>query len=107
MRAKKFLTAIIFSVILSGALYADEWTPDKLDQRRAIKNDSTPPSRLTPLNNLEPLENDEGVIRRVKIQGDEKFVSLTFDMCELDTVTTGCDMEVINFLREKKIPATL
>ena len=106
MYARKFFATIIFLMILSGVLYADEWTSDKFDQRKAIQNDNTPPSRLKPLNNLEPLKNDEGVIRRVKIQSDEKFVALTFDMCELDTGTTGCDMEVINFLREKKIPAT-
>ena len=107
MYVRKFFATIIFLMILSRVLYADEWTSDKFDQRKAIQNDSTPPSRLIPLNNLEPLKNDEGVIRRVKIQSDEKFAALTFDMCELDTVTTGCDMEVINFLREKKIPATL
>ena len=106
MYARKFLATIIFIMISTGVLYADEWTFDKFDQRKAIQNDNTPPSRLKPLNNLEPLKNDEGIIRRVKIQTDEKFAALTFDMCELDTGTTGCDMEVINFLREKKIPAT-
>ncbi len=56
---------------------------------------------------LTPLSPDEGVIRRVSLPEGLKAIALTFDMCELDTTTTGCDMDVINFLRENSIPATL
>ena len=82
------------------------WTPDSLDRKRAIPNDSRPPERLMPVTALPPI-SDDGIIRRVKLSGDVKAVSLTFDMCELDTSTTGCDIDVLNVLRERKIPATL
>ena len=104
---KKLFAAIMIIIATSGILQADEWSQDKLDLKRAVKNDKTPPLRLEPLNKLKPLEKIEGVIRRVKLQNDEKVVAITFDMCELETLTTGCYMDVINFLREKKIPATL
>ena len=88
-------------------LINNSWKPDKLDLRRAIKNNTNPPERLIPVKTLQPLEKVEGVIRRVKLSDDMKFIALTFDMCELDTTTTGCDMDVINFLREREIPASL
>lgn len=85
------------------------WKPASYDLRRALPNNTTPPERKNPLTELEPLDSIEGVIRRVRIppSSDAKPVALTFDMCELDTATTGCDMDVINFLRERQIPATL
>ena len=108
MRTSKIFTlTIMILTLLVNITHADEWTPDKLDLKRAIPNDTTPPERLNPVNNLEPLESIEGVIRRVNISGDVKVVAITFDMCELDTNTTGCDMDIINVLRERKIPATL
>ena len=108
MRASKIFTAtILILILLMSVAHDDDWAPDKLDLKRAIPNDTTPPKRLTPINNLEPLETVEGVIRRVNISGGDKVIAITFDMCELDTSTTGCDMDVINLLRERKIPATL
>lgn len=104
---KKYFMTIIFIFLMSGILYADEWTQNNSDLRRAVKNDKTPPTRLEPLTKLKPLNEIEGVIRRVKIENGEKVIAITFDMCELETTTTGCDMNIINFLREKKIPATL
>ena len=78
------------------------------DLRRALPNDSTPPARKMPINNLQALNKNEGIIRRVKISDDKlKVAALTFDMCELDTITTGCDVESMNFLITNKIPATL
>ena len=85
----------------------DGWMADKLDERKALRNVTTPPERLEPLTQLTPLDNDEGIIRSVSLPDGEKFVALTFDLCELETVTTGCDMEVLNFLRNERIPATL
>lgn len=107
MAKTKFFTALCVFILVSSLAFADEWTQDNLDSRKALPNNSNPPERLKPVHELPPLEADEGVIRRVKLSGDVKAVAITFDMCELDTVTTGCDMNVINFLREKRIPATL
>lgn len=103
----KFIFSLLIFILVSSIAHADEWTQDKLDSRRAIANNSNPPERLKPVHELAPLKSNEGIIRRVKISDDTKAAALTFDMCELDTVTTGCDMNVINFLRERKIPATL
>ena len=104
----KILRALILVCILSADSYAaDSWTADPLDKRRALPNDSAPPERTTPIHTLTPLTTNEGVIRRVRLSGDVKAAALTFDMCELDTTTTGCDMDVVNFLRENRIPATL
>ncbi len=105
MKKIKFFAAVIFIFTLTTISYADEWQADKLDGRRAIPNNITPPERLEPENKLKPI-NDEGIIRRVDIDDGERVVCLTFDACELATVTTGCDMDVINFLRINNIPAT-
>ncbi len=108
MKAKtKLLTSLLIFILASSTAHADEWTQDKLDSRRAIANNSNPPERLKPIHELPPLKSNEGIIRRVRLSDDTKAVALTFDMCELDTTTTGCDMNVINFLRERNIPATL
>lgn len=110
MKALKIFTAIFFAIITASSLFAaqnENWNITSLDMRRAIKNDSTPPERTVPNKILLPLETYEGIIRRVKLSGDIKAIALTFDMCELDINTTGCDMDVINFLRENRIPATL
>ena len=84
----------------------DVWAPDAKDQRRALPNVTPPPERREPAVQLAPRE-DEGIIRWVMLPQGEKVAALTFDLCELDTVTTGCDMEVLNFLRQRRIPATL
>lgn len=116
MKKKKFLMKvfkflIIQALILSFSLPCvagedkDSWKADKLDERKAIPNNFMPPERLEPENFLPPLK-DEGIIRRVNIANGERVIALTFDACELATVTTGCDMDVINFLRVNKIPAT-
>ncbi|MBR2208714.1 MAG: polysaccharide deacetylase family protein [Synergistaceae bacterium] len=108
MKAFKIFAILILIFLFASPSYAEknEWKADKLDARRAIPNNITPPDKLEPENKLLPLETDEGVIRRVKISDSERVVALTFDACELATITTGCDMDVINFLRVNKIPAT-
>ncbi|WP_297671586.1 polysaccharide deacetylase family protein [uncultured Desulfovibrio sp.] len=84
------------------------WEADALDARRALPNDARPPVRRAPTVQLAPLGPDMvGNIRRVTLSDGEKAAALTFDLCELATVTTGCDMAVLNFLREERIPATL
>lgn len=99
--------ALVFLMSSSPASAVDTWSATSLDLRRAVPNNTNPPERLSPVSNLPPLSGDEGVIRRVNLPEGVKAVALTFDMCELDTVTTGCDMQVMSFLREKRIPATL
>ena len=102
-------TAITLPEIISPDVMPEPviWIPDSLDVKRAIPNNIAPPERLTPITELPPLSYDEGIIRRVKISGDIKAVALTFDMCELETITTGCDVDVLNVMRERDIPATL
>ena len=76
------------------------------DGRRAVPNDASPPERTVPRFTPPSLpEEHEGTIRRVAIR--EKKVALTFDLCELATITTGYDAAIIDFLRQRQIPATL
>ena len=76
------------------------------DARRAVPNDPSPPERTLPKRRLPPLPPErEGTIRSVAVR--EKTAALTFDLCELATMTTGYDAAVIDFLRERRIPATL
>ena len=107
----KTLKLIALAFTLSSCTHAlansVSWQADSLDLLRAINNNSAPPECTSPMFALPPLSDDEGIIRRVRLSDDLKAVALTFDMCELDTNTTGCDMTVINFLREHRIPATL
>ena len=84
------------------------WTPDAQDARKALPNNASPPTRREPKVMLAPLPPDAvGTIRRVALPDGARVVALTFDLCELDTVTTGCDMDILGFLRAEHIPATL
>ena len=108
MRISKIFARLIFTVlILSPSSCFGEWKIESVDLRRAIQNNTKPPEKLMPFHELPPRTKDEGVIRRVKLPDGVKAVAVTFDMCELDTTTTGCDMAVMNHLRECGIPATL
>ena len=92
----------------TAATASTPWQPDAQDARKALPNNTTPPARREPATMLPPLPAaDVGTIRRVAIADGTKVVALTFDLCELDTVTTGCDMEILSFLRAEHIPATL
>ena len=102
--------AAVFTMLFLASATASAnstWNPTSLDLRRALPNNTNPPARLSPASILPPLSGDSGVIRRVKLPEGMKAVALTFDMCELDTTTTGCDMAVLSLLRERGIPATL
>lgn len=101
------ISIILFAVVPSDSSSLTSWKTDSSDLLRSIRNNSEPPERLTPVHELVPLSKDEGIIRRVKLPEGLKAAALTFDMCELDTSTTGCDMDVINFLRDRRIKATL
>ena len=109
MKKLHVLLAFTFIFIFcSTQAFADTWEIRSIDLKRAIPNDTNPPERLEPVTNLAPLDSSEGIIRRVKLREPEKkLAALTFDMCELETITTGCDMKILTFLREKNIPATL
>ena len=108
MSLSKIFARLIFTVlILSPSSCFGEWKIESADLRRAIQNSTKPPEKLMPSHELPPRTNDDGVIRRVKLPEGVKAVAVTFDMCELDTTTTGCDMAVMNLLRERGIPATL
>ncbi|MBR0096319.1 MAG: polysaccharide deacetylase family protein [Synergistaceae bacterium] len=103
---RKFLILILI-LISSSKAFSDDWQLDKYDLKRAFKNNFNPPAKLRPDLNLEPIE-DLGVIRRVNLRDKNlKAVALTFDMCELDTNTSGCDMDTLKFLRDNNIKATL
>ena len=108
MKTLKIFTLLVFLALIPCAVHAsDSWLAASSDKLRAIPNNSVPPDRTTPVFQLPPLPADEGIIRRVHLPEGLKAAALTFDMCELDASTTGCDMDVINFLREHSIPATL
>lgn len=108
MSLSKIFSRFVFAfVMLNASISFCEWRTESIDLRRALPNKITPPEKLMPSHELPPLTKDNGVIRRVKLPAGIKAAALTFDMCELDTVTTGCDMAVLSFLREREIPATL
>lgn len=78
------------------------------DRRGSIPNDKRPPARRTPERSLPPNpEATKGVIRRISIPSGEKVCALTFDMCELETSTSGFDTDMIIWLQDNNIPATL
>lgn len=84
------------------------WDMQPSDGRRVLPNNPAPPERRMSSTHLAPLPSEEqGTIRRVDIPHGDKVAALTFDMCELATITTGCDMAILGFLRGRRIPATL
>lgn len=98
------------SAAVASAPAADPWAEGPQDQRRALPNDSRPPARREPVHLLPPRTADPagvGMVRRVAVPDSRKVAALTFDLCELDTVTTGYDAAIINFLRAEGLPATL
>lgn len=102
------IVCILAEVSWAFALDGDSFQPLPMDMRRAIANDARPPARRVPERMLPPLSPDKvGIIRRVSLRDSERVIALTFDLCELATSTSGCDMQVLGFLREKRIPATL
>ena len=104
---RKYFLILILILISSSKAFSDDWQLDKYDLKRAFKNNFNPPANLRPDLNLEPVE-DLGVIRRVNLRDKNlKAAALTFDMCELDTNTSGCDMDTLKFLRDNNIKATL
>ena len=99
--------AASFCLCADPAAGGENWLPAPCDARRALPNDPSPPLRRAPLVMLAPWEGDDGIVRSVRVRDGSMAVALTFDLCELDTMTTGCDMELLGFLHEEGIPATL
>lgn len=86
----------------------DAWMPTPMDARRTIQNDMRPPLKKMPETVHPPLPKKAvGVIRNVNLDKDERVCALTFDLCELATSTSGCDMAILSYLRQHQIPATL
>ncbi len=78
------------------------------DRRGAIPNDKRAAQHRTPDASLPPNPAAaDGVIRRVNLPGGEKACALTFDLCELDTATSGFDADMLIWMQDKTIPATL
>ncbi|MCU7612544.1 polysaccharide deacetylase family protein [Anaplasma capra] len=67
-----------------------------------------PDGGCAPLHTMWAASSRPGNIRSVSPRsGVGKVVALTFDFCELSTKTSGYNGEVIDFLRQHSIPATL
>lgn len=90
------------------------WSPAELrgqsGDERIIKlrpPDHSPPQFPVPrerLPELPPANHDS--IRRVRLPEGKKLVALTFDLCEQADDRTGYDRAIVNFLRERQVPAT-
>jgi peptidoglycan/xylan/chitin deacetylase (PgdA/CDA1 family) len=69
--------------------------------------DPSPPVRPWPSARRQPLpEGLRGVIRRVRVDGGDKVLALTFDLCERASNRTGYRTEIVNHLRAHGIRAT-
>jgi peptidoglycan-N-acetylglucosamine deacetylase len=81
------------------------------DEARPIKNakgaNLPPPVRT--LQSFTPIESARrGAIRRVELKpGSKKLIALTFDLCEQTGEIAGYDGTIIDYLRDRKIKATL
>lgn len=101
------LCTVALEISPSMAGQDEGWGMEALDRLGALPNDPSPPVQRTLQQKLPPLPPSmEGTVRRVDV-GREKVVALTFDLCELATNTTGCDMEILSFLHQTQTPATL
>ncbi|WP_308775739.1 polysaccharide deacetylase family protein [uncultured Bilophila sp.] len=110
MPHKLIVCCLLMAALAFPARASSLWHPEPgflpEDARHAVPNNPAPPERTVPKHALPPLSAEgEGTIRCVAAK--EKVAALTFDLCELATMTTGYDADIIDFLREKRIPATL
>jgi peptidoglycan/xylan/chitin deacetylase (PgdA/CDA1 family) len=98
---------------LDGSRNAMCWSPAELRGRpddwkivrgtpKALRR---PPSRtLAPFAAVDP--RLRGVIRSVRLPASQKFVALTFDLCEEPYEVSGYDSRVIDYLRDEGVEAT-
>ena len=106
MRTLLILLALLFAAPAAAEI-PQEWKFSVHDAKGALANDPSPAPVREGLQALPSLPAEEqGPVRCVDV-GGEKVVALTFDLCELATSTTGCDMELLGWLREQGVPATL
>lgn len=70
--------------------------------------DNSPPKNTQPTVIKTELNTHlSGSIRSVVLPNNEKYIALSFDLCEQANQKTGYDAEIINYLRDNKIKATL
>lgn len=81
-------------------------TPEKI--RSQAVHTSSPPTRPDPLCHPAPLPSDrQGSLRSVEIPADKgKPVALTFDLCESGGKVSGYEADLVNILRDNRVPAT-
>ena len=90
------------------------WSPEELQGRAGDERiipvrppDISPPLELEPKGKLPKVEGSlANSIRRVRLPEGKNLVALTFDLCEQADDRTGYDRRIVNFLRERRIPAT-
>jgi peptidoglycan/xylan/chitin deacetylase (PgdA/CDA1 family) len=69
--------------------------------------DTRPPPRSAPESATSKIANAPGrSIRRVALPDGQKFIALTFDLCEQATEKTGYDGAIVDYLRAQQIKAT-
>jgi peptidoglycan/xylan/chitin deacetylase (PgdA/CDA1 family) len=69
-------------------------------------SDHSPPKYQKPRITNEQLDLNKS-IRSVSLPENEKYVAITFDLCEQANEKTGYDSKIINYLRDNQVPATL
>lgn len=90
------------------------WPPEELQgypgDERIIgvrPPDISPPKRREPKDRLPEIQGKlADSIRRVRLPEGRKLVALTFDLCEQADDRTGYDRQIVNYLRQQKLPAT-
>lgn len=103
-------TAPVLAVPPGGAVSL--WTAEELsgtppDLKRRPNCAPCPPVPHAPRTLLSPLqEAEDGIIRRVRINSERKIAAITFDLCELETLSNGYDYRIVDFLRREGIAAT-
>ncbi|HNW78021.1 MAG TPA: polysaccharide deacetylase family protein [Candidatus Competibacteraceae bacterium] len=88
------------------------WTPaelrgsagDRSIQKQA--SDPSPPERISYQKQALLPEKLGGSIRYVKPRNAEKWVALTFDLCEQAHEKSGYDADLVNYLRDHQVKAT-
>ncbi|HUS95684.1 MAG TPA: polysaccharide deacetylase family protein [Hyphomicrobiaceae bacterium] len=101
--------------ISSGTVAAPQqcWAPGALSAkpgeatiRKGMRSAFVPVPRGTPRQPSASFQTIRGSIRRVKLPHGEKIVALTFDLCEQPYEITGYQGDIVDYLREQRIPAT-
>lgn len=96
-------------VVLERLWNADELRALPSEKRVVVlkQPDRTPPEQLTPRQLGPPLDPSlQRSIRWVRTNNGERLVALTFDLCEQADDVTGYAGEIVDYLRDHRIPAT-